>query len=120
MTTGGSIRMGAVITVQKDGKTYTDSTVMQGNTGNFDFVAAQFNDANLKVQVQKIDPITKQAVFIVSNIVEQTQVTTQPKEVLTVTASIKPFISFVWIGVLVMFIGFFVSVARRLKESLIG
>lgn len=120
MTTGGSIKMGAVITVQKDGKTYTDSTVMQGTTGNFDFIAAQFNDANLKVQVQKIDPTTKQAVFIVSNIVNKTQVTTQPKEVLTVTASIKPFISFVWIGVLVMFIGFFVSVARRLKESLIG
>lgn len=120
MTTGGSIKMGAVITVQKDGKTYTDSTVMQGTTGNFDFVAAQFNDANLKVQVQKIDPTTKQAVFIVSNIVNKTPVTTQPKEVLTVTASIKPFISFVWIGVLVMFIGFFVSVARRLKESLIG
>lgn len=120
MTTGGSIKMGAVITVQKDGKTFTDSTVMQGSTGNFDFVAAQFNDANLKVQVQKIDPTTKQAVFIVSNIVNKTQVTTQPKEVLTVTASIKPFISFVWIGVLVMFVGFFVSVARRLKESLIG
>ncbi|HMU44457.1 MAG TPA: cytochrome c-type biogenesis CcmF C-terminal domain-containing protein [Ignavibacteriaceae bacterium] len=120
MTTGGSIKMGAVIVVQKDGKTYTDSTVMQGSAGNFDFVAAQFNDANIKVQVQKIDPTTKQAVFIVSNIVNKTQVTTQPKEVLTITASIKPFISFVWIGVLVMFIGFFVSVARRLKESLIG
>lgn len=120
MTTGGSIKMGAVIVVQKYGKTYTDSTVMQGSAGNFDFVAAQFNDANIKVQVQKIDPTTKQAVFIVSNIVNKTQVTTQPKEVLTITASIKPFISFVWIGVLVMFIGFFVSVARRLKESLIG
>lgn len=120
MTTGGSIRMGAVITVQKDGKTFTDSTVMQGSAGNFDFVAAQFNEANLKVQVQKIDPTTKNAVFIVSNIVSKNQVTTQPKEVLTVTASIKPFISFVWIGILVMFIGFFVSVARRLKESLIG
>jgi cytochrome c-type biogenesis protein CcmF len=120
MTTGGSIKMGAVIIVQKDGKTYTDSTVMQGSTGNFDFVAAQFNDANIKVQVQKIDPTTKNAVFIISNIVSKTQLTTQRKEILTVTASIKPFISFVWIGVLVMFIGFFVSVARRLKESFIG
>jgi cytochrome c-type biogenesis protein CcmF len=42
----------------------------------------------------------------------------KPKEVLTITASIKPFINFVWTGVLIMVIGFVISVIRRLKESL--
>ena len=44
----------------------------------------------------------------------------KPKEeVLTVAAAIKPYISLVWIGVIVMVLGFFVAVARRLKESLL-
>jgi cytochrome c-type biogenesis protein CcmF len=43
----------------------------------------------------------------------------EKKEVLTVTASIKPFINLVWAGVAVMVIGFFVAVTRRLKESLV-
>jgi cytochrome c biogenesis factor len=40
-------------------------------------------------------------------------------EVLSISASVKPFINLVWAGVLIMFIGFFVAVSRRLKESLV-
>ncbi len=42
----------------------------------------------------------------------------QEQEVLYISASIKPFISFVWIGVVVMVVGFFISVMRRLQETL--
>lgn len=42
------------------------------------------------------------------------------KEVLMITASIKPFINLVWSGVLVMFFGFIFSTLRRLKESRIN
>jgi len=50
----------------------------------------------------------------------QQPVVQKPKqEVLSVTASIKPYISLVWIGVIIMVLGFFVAVARRLKESLL-
>ena len=52
--------------------------------------------------------------------VEKIQQVEEKKEVLTVTASVKPFINFVWTGVAVMVIGFFVAVARRLKESLVN
>ncbi len=41
------------------------------------------------------------------------------QEILSVTASIKPFVSLVWIGVIVMSLGFVVAMLRRLKESLI-
>jgi len=41
------------------------------------------------------------------------------QENLTLTTSIKPFINPVRIGVLVMVIGFFVAVARRLTESMV-
>ena len=40
------------------------------------------------------------------------------KESLTVEASIKPFISLVWTGILIMVAGFIISAFRRSKESL--
>jgi cytochrome c biogenesis factor len=39
------------------------------------------------------------------------------KEVLAVTASIKPFVGLVWLGTLVVVAGFFIAMLRRLKES---
>lgn len=120
MSSGGQIKMGAVVSVTKDGKTFTDSTVMQGSMGNFEYIPAMFDNANIKILIQKIDPGSKRAEFIISKIVNDQEITSQPKqEVLTVTASIKPYISLVWIGVIVMVLGFFVAVARRLKESLL-
>jgi cytochrome c-type biogenesis protein CcmF len=40
-----------------------------------------------------------------------------PAEVLTVDVSTKPFMSFVWLGVLIMSIGFFIVILRRNKEN---
>ena len=40
-----------------------------------------------------------------------------PKEVLQVEASVKPLINLVWLGVLTLVIGFFISVVRRTRES---
>ena len=40
-----------------------------------------------------------------------------PSEVLTVEVSTKPFMSFVWFGVLLMSIGFFIVILRRNKEN---
>ncbi|KAB2846283.1 MAG: hypothetical protein F9K45_02190 [Melioribacteraceae bacterium] len=41
------------------------------------------------------------------------------KEVLSIDASIKPFINLVWAGVIVMVAGFIISAFRRSKESLV-
>jgi hypothetical protein len=41
----------------------------------------------------------------------------EPKEILTMEASFKPFISFVWIGVIVIVIGFVISFVKNLKEK---
>ncbi len=39
------------------------------------------------------------------------------KEVLSIEASIKPFINLVWSGVILMVIGFIISVVKRTKET---
>ena len=118
MTSGGDIEMGPKLVVSKDGKTYNVEPKIKGSMGNFTYVPAEIKDANLKIEIKKIDPTSEKADLVVSKLVEDTP-KAPPKEVLSIQASIKPFISLVWIGVLIMVLGFFVSVGRRLKESLI-
>ena len=118
MTSGGQIKMGAKLVIKKDDKSYPVEPLIEGSMGNFKYVPAEVKEANLNIQIKKVDPNTQKADFVVSKIVEDKD-QAQPKEVLSIQASVKPFISLVWIGILIVVLGFFVSVARRLKESLI-
>jgi cytochrome c-type biogenesis protein CcmF len=120
MTSGGNIEMGTRLEVTKDGKSYEITPLIKRESNQFQFIPAEIKELNLKVEVKKIDPSSETADLIISKIEnKEPQMSAKPKEVLTVTASVKPFISFVWIGVVIMVLGFFVSVARRLKESMI-
>jgi len=117
MTNGGNFKMGAKLIVQKDGKTYNVSIIMKKEGRKIDFVPVEIKSANLKIILKKIDPSTKKADFVISHLESAKETTVKPKEVLTISASTKPFINLVWAGVLIIVIGFFISVARRLKES---
>ena len=84
----------------------------------------QFTDytsQNAGVKIQLINLTAGKIQISVSNLDGTSEATAhqQPKEILSISASVKPFINLVWAGVLVMFMGFFVSVSRRLKESLV-
>ena len=60
-------------------------------------------DARGSVEIEKINPEEKQTV--------------QQEPVLSISASVKPFISLVWLGVIIMCAGFALSTIRRLKET---
>jgi cytochrome c-type biogenesis protein CcmF len=111
--------MGTNLKVTKDGKTYTVEPELKKTGRDFMYVPVEIADANIKIQLKKIDPSTETADFIVSKLKGETVKSQAPKEVLTVAASVKPYISLVWGGVLIMVAGFFIAVSRRLRESLI-
>jgi cytochrome c-type biogenesis protein CcmF len=118
MQSGGDFQMGAQLDIEKNGKTYNVEALMKKEGRSVIFVPVELKDANIKIQLQKIDPSTQKADITFSDIVASN--TPQvPKEVLTVSASTKPFVNLVWTGVLIMVTGFFISVARRLKESFV-
>jgi cytochrome c-type biogenesis protein CcmF len=119
MQSGGDFKMGTNLSVTKDGKTYTVEPMLKKTGRDFIYVPADIKEANLKIQLKKIDPSSQTAEFIVGKLKGETTVSKTPKEVLTVAASVKPFISLVWTGILIMVAGFFVAVSRRLRESLI-
>jgi len=119
MMNGGDFKMGAQLAITKDGKSYNGEAIMEKHGRDVKFDPIEFKDANLKIQLQKIDPTSKQAQFIVSKLAGDNTSNTPPKEVLSISASTKPFVNLVWTGILIMVFGFFISVARRLKESMV-
>ena len=120
MQSGGDFQMGTKLSVTINGKTYNVEPMLKKTGRDFIYVPIEITDANLKIELKKIDPSSQTAEFIVSKLKGETTTTnTTPQEVLTVAASVKPFISLVWGGVLIMVAGFFIAVSRRLKESLI-
>jgi cytochrome c-type biogenesis protein CcmF len=118
MMSGGNFQMGTNLTITKDGKTYNVEPTIKRDQSGFNYIPVTIQEADIKIELKKIDPTTQKAEFILTKL-DAKKAAAPPKEVLTVAASVKPFINFVWGGVLVMVFGFFVSVARRLKESLI-
>ena len=119
MMQGGDFQMGIKLSITKDGKTYNAEPLIKRTGRDFKYIPAEIQDANLKIQLKKIDPASEKAEFIVSKIKAEKTAGQKSGEVLTVAASVKPFVSLVWTGILIMVLGFFVSVARRLKESFV-
>ncbi len=111
--------MGAMLSLEFKGKKESFEFFRKNVSGQVQFTDYTSKNAGLKIQLLNLTAGKIQ--ISVSNLDEPSQESVQqnPKEVLSISASVKPYINLVWVGVLVMFIGFFVSVSRRLKESLV-
>jgi cytochrome c biogenesis factor len=119
MQQGKDFEMGAKLTAEFKGVKKQFELKRKSIGGNVEFTSESLKDFNLDVRLVNL-AAGKIDLSLTSLEGEKIQQVEEKKEVLTVTASIKPFINFVWTGVAVMVIGFFVAVARRLKESLVN
>ncbi|MDZ7766037.1 MAG: cytochrome c-type biogenesis CcmF C-terminal domain-containing protein [Melioribacteraceae bacterium] len=121
MMDGGAFEISALLSVVTDGNSYDVKTIMKSEGGERSFVPAEIPEANLKIEMTNLDASGTIAVELSSLDGSDTDThsapNTQPKEVLSIEASIKPFINLVWAGVLVMVAGFVIAVSRRTKES---
>ena len=117
MSTGGDFQMGARLTVTQEGKTRSIDVLMKKDRANIIYTPVEVPEAKSTIQLTHIDHDSKKVDLLVTS-TDVNQVKTQPKEILSATVSTKPFISFVWIGILVMVIGFAISTVRRLKETI--
>ena len=121
MMSGGDVQMGTKLIITKDGKSYEVSPMINIRSGQFEYTPAEVKEANLKIEVRKIEQSNKDADLIISKINGESSTANQSSnEVLSVAASIKPFVSLVWVGVMIMVFGFFISMTRRLKDSRIA
>jgi cytochrome c-type biogenesis protein CcmF len=118
MQQGKDFEMGAKFVAEMKGIRKEFELKRKSIGGKIEFTSESIKDLNLKVELLNL--LAGKIDFTLSTLDGiQTQKVEEKKEILSVSASVKPFINFVWIGVLIMVVGFFVSVARRLKESLV-
>jgi cytochrome c-type biogenesis protein CcmF len=123
MQEGKDFQMGAVFHIDKNGKHYDAALYRKFAGGQVEFTSYSSDELNLKIDLVELTAENVKIVFSTldgSNDQVSDNTTIGNREVLSVTASIKPFISLVWIGVLVVTLGFFVAVARRIPESKIS
>lgn len=116
MQEGKDFQLGAVMSAESDGKTYQFKLFRKQKGSEVEFTSFESKELNLRVELLNL---SAQGVELSISRLDQPKesVKKESQEVLVVNASIKPFVSLVWIGVLVLVIGFFISFSRRLKES---
>lgn len=118
MMGGGNFSIGANITIDGYGKTYKIEPKMVSEGGGREYLSAEVKDLDLLVQMTNLDASGSVSLVLksISGSDEEAAVT-ETKEVLSIEASIKPFINLVWSGVILMVVGFIISVVRRTKET---
>ncbi len=118
MQAGEDFQTGADLLIEKDGKKEKVELLRKVISGNVEFTSFISEEMDLKIDLVNLS--AGDVEIELSNLNGMENQLTQPQqEILTVAASIKPFISFVWIGVIVMALGFFIAVLRRLPESIV-
>jgi cytochrome c-type biogenesis protein CcmF len=118
MMAGKDFKIGAKLSVKYNYKTTEVEPMMKSVAGKQEHIPVDVKDANLRIKLGSMDASGKVNLEL-SKISAAKSSLEKPKEVLTIEASIKPFISLVWIGVLTVVAGFLISAFRRSKESLI-
>ncbi len=118
MMAGKDFQIGAKLSVKYNYKTTEVEPMMKSVAGKQEHLPVDLKEANLRIKLGSMDASGKVNLEL-SKISEAKNSLEKPKEVLTVEASIKPFISLVWLGVIVVVAGFLISAFRRSKESLV-
>ena len=118
MMAGKDFKIGVRLTAEKDNMNKSFELFLENKNGDRTFTSVDLKDFNLIVKLENLVATGKIDLSISDLDEKDTNVVKAPVQILSIEASIKPFINLVWIGVVVMFIGFFVSATRRLRESL--
>jgi cytochrome c-type biogenesis protein CcmF len=120
MMSGSGFAIGADIEVKRGGTTEAVVPVTiyrEGNTPTYQ--SAPLKDGKTSVQLLhvNVDMTTKESSIAIAVHRDGQDARSEKDEVLVVEASVKPFISLLWSGTVILFVGFIVSIIRRAKEA---
>ncbi len=116
MSEGKEFTIGAVFTIMYNNGIYQGEAYMRSKDGNRDFIPVDFNDADLRIELTNLDA----SGTIQAKLSKISDPTTSPffkaAPTFSVEVSIKPFINLVWLGVILMVVGFIIAAVKRTKE----
>jgi cytochrome c-type biogenesis protein CcmF len=112
MQSGEKFTLGVNLTADIDGKKYSVDPQQIMDHGKTINLPAKLENGFI-VKIVSI----KAAGSVKLNIISPSDKQVAPKEVFSANISIKPFVSFIWIGVLIMGLGFIFSILYRIKDS---
>ncbi|MCX7876850.1 MAG: cytochrome c biogenesis protein CcsA [Melioribacteraceae bacterium] len=116
MMSGNTFKIGAELIVKSNGKEFKVEPYMENSGEGPHYHSAELKELGLIFSITSMNASNSEIELSISSDSNNNQSTIQ-KEVLSIEASIKPFISLIWIGVVVLVIGFSISAFRRTKES---
>jgi len=117
MMGGGSFTIGANLTVDSYGKTYKVEPQMTSVDGNRKFISAQVEEIDLLIEMTNLDASGTISIVLNSLSGGEEETIEMKNEVLSIEASIKPFINLIWLGVILMALGFIIAAVKRTKET---
>lgn len=107
MQQGKEFNIGINLDVTKDGKTYKASPRMKTNGRNNEYIPYEIKEAGLVFTIGNLN--AGGAVSFSMRNIKDTKIY---KDILSVEFSVKPFMTFVWLGVLLIVIGFLLSAIK--------
>ncbi|MCX8057148.1 MAG: cytochrome c biogenesis protein CcsA [Ignavibacteria bacterium] len=117
MMSGGDFEIGAKIVVKSYGSKYEVEPKYGIRNGERLNETVKIKDANLQISLASMSADQGMITLQVEPYNQTRNENLTRKEILAVTASIKPFVGLVWLGTVVIVVGFFIAMIRRLKES---
>lgn len=117
MMSGGDFTLGAKLVVKSYGKSQEVEPKFEMRDGQKVDVPVRLSKENLEIKLVSLAADDRAVVIEVDELNKTQTKSSDQREVLAVTASIKPFVGLVWLGTVVIVVGFFISMLRRLKES---
>jgi cytochrome c-type biogenesis protein CcmF len=116
MTSGKEFKIGAKIRISEGDSSYYVEPYMKVNKDIKEYSTEIVEETGLKITLTSLD-VSGMINVNISSQEDDSQVEESSSEILTAEISIKPFMSLVWIGVIVVTIGLLFGVVRRTKDS---
>jgi len=115
---GGGMSVGSIVTLTKgaERETIVPVTVFTPNVPpEYKPVASKLLDANIQLLSMNVGMEAGQSTITLG--IQRSQTVSPPLETLIVEASVKPFIGLVWVGTVLLMIGFLFSIVKRTKDA---
>ncbi len=114
MQKGDDFYIGADLIVEKNGKIYNALPKFQNKNGKRSYTTDKIEEADLTFRLSSLSAAGSIELVVASLTNSQSNAT---NDVLSVQASVKPFINLVWLGTILMVFGFLIAVKRRVSEN---